>query len=513
MKSSFYINQINNELPQSIKTLIKGFSWSDKIELDLSSIEAFDILLLIKSLDKSKENHIKDVDFSSVYMDHNSNLSNLTLERCKFSQFLYTPNLNNTTFKNCNFEYGGIDNPTDNRNCHFDDCEFDSTGLNGFDLSTVKWTWKKFQPKSSHVLFSDNKYPDWYMKNLWAQIWVNSDSSFSLDEKKLLNLTEDNNNDNFVINYPGKNITKALAKKIIDNLDETQANIFDGMDFSDFHFQEMDLTSSSWIGCNLENATFCYDLNSSNFSFANLQNANFEEADLSYCDFEKSLIFQTKFGDNAISERLINAIKEKTVFTIEGDSVMSKNVIFSKEQLDSIKNYSAAVPAVVELARKGLRRFLRQILSKMGKSKSVIAHYIAVAMDMLNDFKEEASQILQLIIGFVCANLHKVGDFMGVSETSFLRFLKSDKIQAFGEYALANGKGSIVASLLNRLLGVGEGLLEGMFATPELARIVGVIEHPETASRIVSSEKDEESENENAAEQEASSVKKTRKHS
>jgi len=511
MKSSFYVKKAV-ELPQSIKNLIKN-SWPDKIEIDLSLVNFNDIPRLIESLDKSKENQIRDVDFSNIYFKYSFDFSNLTFENCKFSQFLSTPNLNNTTFKNCTFDSGGMDNPNSNKNCHFNDCKFNNVGLNGFDLQHVKWTWKNEQPKSNSILFSDNKYPDWYVKNLWAQIWVNSDASFSSTEKKLLNLGRDGGS--FVINCPGKNITKSLAKKIIDNLDETQSNAFDGMDFSDFVFPEIDLSSSSWIGCNLENAKFNSGLDSSNFSFANLQNADFTNAeDLDFCDFEKSLIFQTKFG-TSVPDRLDKAIKEKTVFSIKGDSIMSKNgsTIFSKEQLDSIKNYSAAVPAVVELARKGLKKLLRQLLTKAGKSKSMISSYIKVVFDALDDFKEEASQLLQLIIGFVCANLHKVGDFMGVSETSFLKFINSDKIQAFGEYALANGKGSIVASLLNRLLGFGEGILEGMFATPELARIVDVIEHPETANRIVSSDKDEESENENAAEQEVSSVKKTRKHS
>lgn len=512
MKSSFYVNK-TAELPQSIKNLIKHH-WPDKIELDLSLVNINDIPRLIECFDKSKENQIKDVNFGQIYLRCSFDFSNLTFENCKFSQFLSTPNLKNTTFKNCNFDSGGIDNPT-NSNCHFTDCKFGNVGLNDFDLQSVKWTWKNEQPKSSSILFSDNKYPDWYVKNLWIQAWVNSDFPFSSNEKKLLNLTE--NGDSFVINCPGKFITKSLARKIIDNLDETQSNCFDGIDFSDFVFPEIDLSSSSWIGCNLANAKFNSGLDCSNFSFANLQNADFENADdLNFCDFEKSLIFQTKFGMNGPdSERLDNAIKEKTVFSIKGDSIMSKNgsTIFSKEQLDSIKNYSAAVPAVVELARKGLKKLLRQLLTKAGKSKSMISSYIKVVFDALDNFKEEASQILQLIVGFVCANLHKVGDIVGITETSFLKFLKSDKIQAFGEYALANGKGSIVASLLNRLLGFGEGILEGMFATPELARIVNVIEHPESASRIVSSDKDEESEDENAAEQEVSSAKKTRKHS
>ena len=135
-------------------------------------------------------------------------------------------------------------------------------------------------------------------------------------------------------------------------------------------------------------------------------------------------------------------------------------------------------------------------------------------MDLLETFKEEANLLFQLMIGYVCANLHKVSDFIG-DERSFMKFFSSKKIKTFGEFCLANGKGSVFASLLNRTMDFVEMFAGQLMSNPEVQRIVSVIENPETASRIekIDNEFDAETEMEAEKELHATSTKKIRKHS
>jgi len=195
--------------------------------------------------------------------------------------------------------------------------------------------------------------------------------------------------------------------------------------------------------------------------------------------------------------------------TISSSVSANSASVFSAEQLKTIRNYSTAAPAVANMCRKAVKKLLRFILTKTGKAKSMIASYVNVAMDLLETLKDEANMLFQLMIGYVCANLHKVGEYMKFDEKSFLKFFSSKKIQAFGEFCVANGKGSVLASLLKRATDFGEMFAEQLFANSDLQRIVEVIENPETASRIVDSSAEEESE----AEAETSPAKKTRKHS
>ena len=191
----------------------------------------------------------------------------------------------------------------------------------------------------------------------------------------------------------------------------------------------------------------------------------------------------------------------------------NSNTTFSPEQLKSIQNYTAAAPTVANLCRKAVKRLLRFLLAKAGKTKSMITNYVNVAMDLLETFKEEANMLFQLIIGYVCANLHKVGDYMNIDEKSFLKFFSSKKVQAFGEFCVANGKGSVVASLLKRATDIGEAFAGQLFANPEFQRIASVIENPETAARISDSSGDESETETEAEEAEIAPAKKTRKHS
>ena len=139
----------------------------------------------------------------------------------------------------------------------------------------------------------------------------------------------------------------------------------------------------------------------------------------------------------------------------------------------------------------------------------MINSYVKVAMDLLENFKEEANQLFQLVIGYICANLHKVGDMLGVDEKSVLRFFSSKKVQAFGEFCIANGKGSVIASLLKKATDIGESLVGQLFMNPDFQRIAEVIENPETAVRV--SELNEE-ETETEEMEEAAPAKKSRKH-
>jgi len=490
------------------------------VDLSACNLSSFDIQRIIQNIDFNKKTTIRDVDFSDVQFPTNIVLNNCLFENISnINTIIARLSLKGAHFKKCEFENVSFIDISSFDDCVFEDCTFNQCMIQS-DVSLEKISFKGKIPKSTDLNIDDNKtkpLPKWYLDNLHVEIAIYDDTIFSKSEKKLLKIIDRDGVS--LVTCKGDVITKPLLDKIFSVIDnDVIYNSFDGIDFSNYLIpSDVDLYGTSFVGCNLQNATFEEvdeevndDFNGSYHSENNGNNGN----NYANIDFRYANIAGCQFGKNKpdISALVSSGLISSNISNIKKDIQMSNsNATFSPEQLKSIQNYTAAAPAVANLCRKAVKRLLRFLLTKAGKTKSMITNYVNVAMDLLETFKEEANMLFQLIIGYVCANLHKVGDYMNIDEKSFLKFFSSKKVQAFGEFCVANGKGSFVASLLKRATDIGEAFAGQLFANPEFQRIASVIENPETAARISDSSEDE-SETE-AEEAEIAPAKKTRKHS
>ena len=458
---------------------------------------------LFRMIDYDKGIAIEDFDFKYLYPPtHENFFNNSSFLNCKNISGLYCGNFRNTTFTNCHFKEFEIQNSSLS-NLEFKNCEFEVSTICSNELNSIKID--KVPNSYDLTLDTDFHLPAWKMKNLSVRI--------VLDEKPLLTTEEKNQikiekvEDVFVVTSMPKKPKHALIDKIIDALSRSQISVFDGIDFDQYVFPEADYKLCSFIGCNLEGTFFeeGSQLENCNFNNALVLNSSLLEEE----DIDLNLAIEDKNAYNKLFE--IENFNE-----LKGLKQMKNEIIteFSQDQLVTIKNYSTAVPAVANMCRKAVKQLLRFVLKKAGKTISMIANYVNVAMDLLESFKEEANLLFQLMIGYVCANLHKITDFVG-DERSFMKFFSSKKIKTFGEFCLANGKGSVFASLLNRTMDFVEMFAGQLMSNPEVQRIVSVIENPETASRIekIDNEFDAEAEMEAEKDLHAASVKKSRKHS
>lgn len=457
------------------------------VKLDFSLFTSYERNQILKSIDyEAGDIVIADADFSGVYFPDSIDLSYAKIINCKnIGAYLENVDFENTTFENCTFSEFEIRDPTSIQNLTFKDCEFKECKIQtDLDLDQIKWV-GKIPPSYEFVTDSNTKLPEWQLKNLGVDIALNNTNGFSKQEIKDLGINYNTVNSCYSLQSTPDKINREILDKIFRNINTDLTSCFDGIDFSGYSFPDVDLSGCGFAGCNLQDAEF----------ISNIDDCDFRNARIAGCDFgdyEPELKF-------AIKERTKD---KKTMKSNSGDVVE-----FSPEQLKTIRNYTAAAPAVANMCRKAVKRLLRFILTKAGKAKSTITSYVNVAMDLLEDFKDEANMLFQLMIGFVCANLHKVGEYF--DEKSFLKYFSSKKVQAFGEFCLANGQGSIFASLAKRATDFAEMFAGEIFANSDFQRIAAVIENPETATRIADSSAEDESE----TEVEAAPVKKTRKHS
>lgn len=501
--SSFYIKESCLEaLPQKITNLISdSFFSGDLLKLNLTTREINNIFQYI---DYKKAMVIKDIDMSGIYLPDNSDLSDSLFENVKnISSNISGASLKYAQFTNCAFKGVHFRRISSFESCEFDNCSFEDCRIvlddNSLNLNNIIFKGKN--PGSLELIIETCDFksplPDWRFKNLQVQIALEDDDLFSKEEKRLLNIHY-NDCDDLLIECSPEHISKDILDKIFKVIDDSSVcPIFDGVDFSDYSIPEFDVYGASFVGCNLQNTKFIGNPNLSDntdFRHSQINGVSFGNYPPSSLDYWKS--------NNLITTEFVKKGTER-------NKGMNNAMTFSADQLKSIQDYTAAAPAVANLCRKAVKRLLRFLLTKAGKAKSMITSYVNVAMDLLETFKEEANLLFQLIIGYVCANLHKVGEYMNIDEKSFLKFFSSKKVQAFGEFCVANGKGSAIASLLKRATDIGEAFAGQLFANPEFQRIASVIENPETAARISEpTEDDSESEAE-----EVTPVKKTRKHS
>lgn len=363
------------------------------------------------------------------------------------------------------------------------------------------------------------------------KIYVEDMSYFTNSEKKLLT-TEYEESDVIITDFPRTN--KNLLQKIINNLAQDVVQNFSGIDFRGIDFKENKNFNKNLQECNFEDCNLSgldlsgIDFDGASFARSNLSGANlaecsienvlFSSAELKGCNFYKvcgvnyndiidnsnnyieDLVF-SKPEENEMhkTKRAINVHDDApTDIDLGKEFIKDEEISFSTNE---IKKYSTYLPILSDIARKGLKKIIRWALQKFGKSRKVINNYIEVAMDALETYKDEANQLLQLVIGFVASQMHRVKNLGSISENAFLKKLSSNNLRKFGVYAMNHGKGNIVGELINKIV---QWCTEKLMGSSDLLRIASAMEDPKALTKLSKElDKEEKSEEDSEAESEA----------
>ena len=335
-----------------------------------------------------------------------------------------------------------------------------------------------------------------------------------LVEKVISNLDLYSDQEFSDINFSLTNVKKSF-EKLLDQfefdcytLHFTDCNIAN-IDFNDFNlnftsFTNCEINDCSFECCSLQDTSFndCLIYNSefidSEFVAAAFNNSKmkfvkFLSCDMNGVEINKTDIIKSQIIDCDIEEEILNKFDYSEP---EKENKMRKDHSDSDDVLLSGKDiviYSAATPAIVEMATICLKKLvvaaIRKLGTESGKTARTVNSYIIVIHDLMESHKEETKAIVQLMIGYVAKNLESVADWAKISQKDFMKFINMETLTKFGTFAFANAEGILAADMLKKAT---SWLMTHFMGSGEALALAGAMANPESAPDLMKQMREEE---------------------